>query len=244
MYVRIKSQPTISQVYNTLKNWQHPEKSNKNDNHFFIVILLFQMLWLNEYFLSIIFYRLDLQGKNIREEPKGIVFLSKLLLLFQFCHLCLFSKPKLSVSQTGTLLTVESFCRNCGQTKVWKSQPDLLGKFPAGNLLLSFAVLCAGASIWKVVLVFRHMGILAYHEPTYYYHQRHLLIPSIVSFWRKYQTRILETLKNKEVVVAGNGRHDSMGHSAKFGTYTIFLLHSWAYHPHCPCAGMILNQTV
>ena len=71
--------------------------------------------------------------KNIREELKGIVFLSKLLLLFQFYHLCFFSKPKLSVSQTGTLLTVESFC---------KSQPDLLGKFPAGNLLLSFAVLC------------------------------------------------------------------------------------------------------
>ena len=35
MYVRIKSQPTISQVYNKLKNWQHPEKNNKNDNHFF-----------------------------------------------------------------------------------------------------------------------------------------------------------------------------------------------------------------
>ncbi|XP_073238619.1 uncharacterized protein [Porites lutea] len=61
--------------------------------------------------------RLDLQGKNIREEPRGIVFLSKLLLLFQFCHLCFFSIPKLSVSQTGTLLTVESFCRNCSQTK-------------------------------------------------------------------------------------------------------------------------------
>ena len=132
MYVRIKSQPTISPVYNKLKNLQHPEKNNKNDNHFFIVILLFQMLWLNEYFLSIIFYRLDLQGKNIREEPKGIVFLSKLLLLFQFCHLCFFSKPKLSVWQTVTLLTVESFCRNCSQTKVWKSH----------NLLLSFAVLC------------------------------------------------------------------------------------------------------
>ena len=44
MYVRIKSQPTINQVYNKLKNWQHPEKNNKNDNHLFIVILLFQML--------------------------------------------------------------------------------------------------------------------------------------------------------------------------------------------------------
>ena len=27
------------------------------------------------------------------------------------------------------------------------------------------------------------------------------------------------------VVVAGDGRHDSMGHSAKFGAYTIFCCH-------------------
>ena len=33
MYVRIKSQPAINQVYNKLKNWQHPEKNNKNDSH-------------------------------------------------------------------------------------------------------------------------------------------------------------------------------------------------------------------
>ena len=134
--------PQLARFTTSWKTGNTLRKTIKMIIIFFIVILLFQMLWLNEYFLSIIFYRLDLQGKNIREEPKGIVFLSKLLLLFQFCHLCFFSKPKLSVSQTGTLLTVESFCRNCSQTKVWKSQLDLLGKFPAGNLLLSFAVLC------------------------------------------------------------------------------------------------------
>ena len=66
------------------------------------------------------------------------------------------------------------------------------------------------------------MGILAYHEPIFYYHQRYLLIFSVVSFWRQYQKKILESLKGKEVVMAGDGRHDSMGHSAKFGTYTIF----------------------
>ena len=166
--------------------------------------------------------RLDMQGKDIREEPKGIVFLSKLLLLFEFCHLCFFSKPKVAVTQTGTMLTIQSECSNCGETFTWKSQPDLLGRFPAGNLLLSFAVLCAGTSIRKVLLVFRHMGLLVYHEPTYYYHQRHLLIPSVVAFWRKYQAKLLDKLKDQEVVLAGDGRHDSMGHSAKYGTYTIF----------------------
>ena len=97
-----------------------------------------------------------------------------------------------------------------------------MGKFPAGNLLLSFATLCAGASIKKMLTVFRHMGVLVYNEPTYYYHQRHLLIPTIISFWRKYQTKLLDSLKGKEVVLAGDGHHDSMGYSAKYGTYTIF----------------------
>ena len=160
--------------------------------------------------------------KDEREEPKGIVFLSKLLLLFQYCHICFTPNPEVMSSQTGTLLTIETKCSKCKEIFIWKSQPFLLGKFPAGNLLLSFAVLCAGASIKKVLLVFRHMGILVYNEPTYYYHQRHLLIPTVISFWRKYQKKILDTLKGKEVVLAGDGRHDSMGHSAKYGTYTIF----------------------
>lgn len=66
------------------------------------------------------------------------------------------------------------------------------------------------------------MGVLMYNEPKYYYHQRHLLIPTVVSFWRDYQKKLLVSLKGKEVVLAGDGRHDSMGHSAKYGTYTIF----------------------
>ena len=139
--------------------------------------------------------------------------------------------PEVSPSQTGTLLTIETKCSACKGIFTWKCQPFLLGKFPAGNLLLSFAVLCAGASIKKVLTVFQHMGVLVYNEPTYYYHQRHLLIPTVVSFWRKYQKKILDTLKGKEVVLAGDGRHDSMGHSAKFGTYTMF----------CCTVGLIIH---
>ena len=139
--------------------------------------------------------------------------------------------PEVTPSQTGTLLTIETKCSACKGVFTWKSQPFLLGKFPAGNLLLSFAVLCPGASIKKVLTVLQHMGVLVYNEPTYYYHQRHLLIPTVVSFWGKYQKKILDTLKGKEVVLAGDGRHDSMGHSAKFGTYTMF----------CCTVGLIIH---
>ena len=117
------------------------------------------------------FSRLEWTGKNPREEPKGIVFLSKLLLLFQQCHLCFSANPALSVTQTGTMMTIQSSCSRCSGTFIWQSQPYLLVKFPAGNLLLSFAILCAGASVNKVLLVFRYMGMLIYSQPTYYYHQ-------------------------------------------------------------------------
>ena len=120
------------------------------------------------------------------------------------------------------MLTIRSTCSQCKKVFTWNSQPFMLGKFPAGNLLLSFSILCSGASINKILLVFRQMGVLVYHYPTYFYHQRHLLVPSIVKYWRGYQADLLAKLAGKEAVIAGDGRHDSMGHSAKYGTYTIF----------------------
>ena len=167
-------------------------------------------------------YRLKCKGTDVREEPTGIVFLLKLLQLFQFCHLCLALNLQLSITQTGTMLTVKSACSSCGGTHIWKSQPYMLGTFPAGNILLSFGILSAGASVRKIILVFKHMGLLCYNEATYYYHQRNLLFPSIVKFWNTYQDSILKSLDGKDVVLAGDARHDSMGHSAKYGGYTIF----------------------
>ena len=140
---------------------------------------------------SFLYFRLDTEGKDCREQPKCIVFLSKLLLLFQFCHLCHHPNPSVSTCQTGTMITVVTRCPKCQQSNTWTSQPLLLGKFPAGNILLSFAILCAGASVKKVLLVLKHINVLVYNESTYYYHQKNVIIPAIVTFWRKYQRKIL-----------------------------------------------------
>ena len=83
-----------------------------------------------------------MEGKNIREEPKGIVVLSKLLLLFQFCHLCFFPKPKVAVTQTGTMLTIESACSNCGDTPGKPTRSS--GPVPCWELVVE---LC-GALCW------------------------------------------------------------------------------------------------
>ena len=50
------------------------------------------------------------------------------------------------------------------------------------------------------------------------------LFPTISLYWVKYQAKLLEKVKAIQggIVLAGDGRHDSMGHSAKFGAYTMF----------------------
>jgi solute carrier family 8 (sodium/calcium exchanger) len=50
-----------------------------------------------------------------------------------------------------------------------------------------------------------------------------ILLPTIFIHWQDYQRKILDRLKELEgVVISGDSRHDSMGHSAKYGAYTIF----------------------
>lgn len=159
------------------------------------------------------------------------MFINQLLLLFQTCHLCSAKSPSINVTIQGTLVKITSNCTDCRQQFIWKSQPYMFDRYAAGNLLLSFSILCAGSSVRKTLLVFKHMGICTYNETAFYRHQRHLLTPSIVKFWQSYQSETFKSLSGKEVVLSGDGRHDSMGHSAKFGTYTIF----------CCTIGLILH---
>lgn len=50
------------------------------------------------------------------------------------------------------------------------------------------------------------------------------LFPTIYLFWQNYQRTLFDEIKlsNSKIVISGDGRHDSMGHSAKYGAYSIF----------------------
>ena len=97
------------------------------------------------------------------------------------------------------------------------------GRYPAGNVLLSFSVLMAGASISKILLVFRHMGLSVFTARTFFFHQKNFLFPAVLKYWEHYQATLIAEVKNlKNVVWSGDGRFDSMGHSAKYGVYSMF----------------------
>ena len=171
-----------------------------------------------------LFFRVE-AGTKPQDEPKFIVFYRSLLALFSlFCFKCKNEKPRVNMYQTGTMITVEQQCSSCQGIKPfkWESQPRLLGR-AAGNILLSFSSLMAGASISKVLLVFRHFGLSVYSSRTYYRHQSGMIIPSILTYWESYQASLIHSLRNvQNAVWSGDGRFDSMGHSAKYGVYTMF----------------------
>ncbi len=146
-----------------------------------------------------------------------------LLSLFsQFCFNCKKENPKVVMKNTGTMVTVTQDCTNCTQGFIWRSQPFTLGRHPAGNVMLSFAILMAGASISKVLLVLRHMGLAVHSARQYHVHQRRFLLPSVFHYWKSYRKALLDKVRGmKEAVWSGDGRFDSMGHSAKYGVYSM-----------------------
>ena len=141
----------------------------------------------------------------------------------QFCFNCKADKPNVEIHRTGSMATVTQSCRQCGKEFRWKSQPLLFGKVPAGNLMMSFAILTSGVSISQVLLMFKHMGLLAMSVRTFFLHERKFLFPSVLLQWNKQCKSLIEKVKDlKDVQWSGDGRFDSMGHNAKYGAYTMF----------------------
>lgn len=149
-----------------------------------------------------------------------------LLALFsKFCFKCKEDEPSVSMKVYGTMVCVEQHCRKCEGYK-WQSQPLILGKYPAGNILLSFGVLIAGASISKVLLIFKHMGLAVHSARTFFRHQTTFLFPVILKHWSDCSNSMIGQLQNvPDVSLCGDGRFDSMGHNAKYGAYSMFSSH-------------------
>ena len=102
-------------------------------------------------------FRVVIKDYNVRTEPKFIVFLTQLLSIFQICRVCKSEKTLIEVNANGTMAEVITTCVNpdCGKKSFWFPGT----KIAAGNLLLSFGTIVAGASVTKIFRVLKHMGM-------------------------------------------------------------------------------------
>jgi len=119
----------------------------------------------------------------------------------------------------GSLISILQECAKCGHRRKWTSQP-YISHTPAGNLFLSAAMLFSGVGPTKFLRTMQHFGCLTFSKKTYFKHQKKTLMPAVKTVWTRRQTQLLEDHKDEPLGLGGDGRCDTPGHSAKYGTYT------------------------
>lgn len=152
---------------------------------------------------------------------KFLVFEECLLSLFMVCPRC-DGPVKPTAKVTGTLVTVDQECCACGFKRRWQNQP-FLKQMPAGNLLLSAAILFSGSQAAKVLHLLEIMNVAAISKATFFRHQRKYLAPVIIQAWEKQQLQLVEQLAGMEggLALCGDARSDSPGHCAMYGAFNI-----------------------
>ena len=144
-----------------------------------------------------------------------LVFESSLLLLFSTCLHCA-SYTSVDKVIIGTFLRIIQTCGNCSWRRTWESQP-YIGAVPAGNILTSAAILFSGALPSKALKMFQILNLSSISTKTFFRHQKNYLQPAVHAVWHRQQELVLTGLREKgnNLVLAGDGRSDSPGHSAQ-----------------------------
>ena len=148
-----------------------------------------------------------------------MVFRSNLLSLFTECRSCHQYCIGEVAQQMGTFISIKQECHHCGHKWKWNSQP-FIKDVPAGNILLSAAILFSGSTPTKSLHLFKCLEMACIAERTFYYHQTKYLAPSVIHVWKRSQRSLLSKCRSP-VIIGGDGRADSPGHSAKYGSYGI-----------------------
>jgi len=195
------------------------------------------------------------ESVHYHNQRKYIVFESSLLELFQCCPICTNASEGIISDIKGTWVKVTQRCTdsNCNYERVWTNH-KYAKTMPVGNLLLSAAILLSGLYIQiltflnihtsnithsyvhfiilgcateKTLRMFKFMNIACISRATFYRHASSYINPIVIQSWRNEQESLFQQMKNHEegLILAGDGRCDSPGYCAKFGSYTVIEQH-------------------
>ena len=157
---------------------------------------------------------------------KCIVFTDTLLSLIKSLHGCVCKREEctrvLAYRKTyvGTCLVVSWSCSAGHFGGRWAAQPSC-DKLRAGNLTLASALLLSGNSYTKVGLMFNFCNLQYFSSTLFNQYQRVYIIPAINGYWSDHQQKLWNERAGKEIILSGDGRNDSPGHSAQYCTYSL-----------------------
>ncbi|KAM7281105.1 uncharacterized protein ISCGN_006077, partial [Ixodes scapularis] len=152
------------------------------------------------------------------KETKYLVCASQLLLLFSVCMDCL-APTRTKLTQRGTLVHAVITCAR-GHRTVWENQPRIKGKALL-NILLPAAITFSGASPTRVLRLLASIGIAVVKKSQFFRVQNCFVFPAATKTWEAEQKSLVTAMNSSQLHLAGDGRADSPGYSAKYGTYTL-----------------------
>ena len=126
-----------------------------------------------------------------QDEKKYIVFFSCLMELFAVCPNCTEPATAEVTKVIGTQIYVTQKCPACKFVRQWKSQPNIR-RIPAGNLLLSSAILYSGSMISQTLRIFKILKVECFSRQTFHKHQKNYLIPVVIKLWKEEQDRVIQ----------------------------------------------------
>ncbi|CAN7950014.1 unnamed protein product, partial [Ixodes pacificus] len=162
-------------------------------------------------------------------EKKYVVFHHCLMTLLERCVQCGSRDCKVVMNYAGTLVTAHITCPK-KHKETWRSQPLVEGK-ALFNILLCSAILFSGSSPTKVLRLLSLIGVQTLQKSMFFDFQRLYLWPAVQEVWKSEQDLMIQAAQGEKLCLAGDGRADSPGHSADFGTYTLMdVTHNRVFH--------------
>lgn len=155
-------------------------------------------------------------------------------LLSQTCLLVLLSKVHLAcnvkgckkivkfiLSEHGSAVAVTWKCDSGHDVYNWTSQPQLINGIYLGNFQALAAITLSGNNFTKIALFCKFLGLGFPSTRSHTRVQSKYVAPAVDEYWRNLKSSIIEEHRAVNIVVSGDGRMDSPGHSAKYCTYTV-----------------------
>ena len=159
----------------------------------------------------------------IRNERTLLVYESKLYELLRFCPNCgshLDQSLIEEVKNMGSQLHLKISCfKNCSVE--WKSQPTVGSLKGLGNIFLASSIAFSGLPLAKFQRFAWLVNLKFISDSVYYQLRRDFILPTVRQKWNVERKNMVKLLRSRDLVVlVGDGRCDSPGHSAKYCTYT------------------------
>ena len=134
------------------------------------------------------------------------------------CPECSSPMEILKYNMNGSVAEVHFQCEQ-GHINMWSSSMKI-NKVYAVNFQLACAVLLSGSLFIKVAMLFKFLNLGILSCSTFNRITRLYAVPAIEEWWAKMQDEMFTLLKGQELIVGGDGRNDSPGHSSTYCQYT------------------------